>query len=291
MFWLPILLTGVITQVVRTIVVKKVGHNINPVFATFGRFVFVPLFSGLFLVIFGGLVKDSSYLFYSVCAGSFFALGQYFYFESVIKNNLSVSLALFKSSVILVMILEIIFLKESFVWSQVVGVLLVVCSVIWITITKDKNLKILESLKQFEYKNIIIGCILQAVASILQRKSVLLSSPSITTFTNNISSAITLLLVLLFLNHKSKHKINIFKQVKAHFKDFFLLGLMGFVTVFAMNYATQFVPVTVASAITQLEIPLTLIYAYYFLGERDIIRKNILPIGILITGILMVVWK
>jgi uncharacterized membrane protein len=95
MFWLPFLLFGVATQVVRTIVVKKVGHKINPVFATFGRFSFMPLWSGVFLLIYGGLVKDNSFYLYSIAAGSLFALGQYFYFESVIKNNLSLSLAFF----------------------------------------------------------------------------------------------------------------------------------------------------------------------------------------------------
>jgi drug/metabolite transporter (DMT)-like permease len=201
------------------------------------------------------------------------------------------SLALFKSSVILVMILEIIFLKESFIWSQVLGILLVVASVVWITISKEKNLKILETLKKFEYKSIALGCILQATASILQRKSVLLSNPATTTFVNNIASVTTLFLILLFMNYSSKEKINIAGETKTHLKDFFVLGFMGFITVFAFNYATQYIPVTVASAITQLEIPLTLLYAYSFLGEKDIIRKNILPIFALAIGIVMVVWK
>jgi bacterial/archaeal transporter family protein len=291
MFWLPFLLFGVVTQVVRTIVVKKVGHKINPVFATFGRFSFMPLWSGIFLLFAGSLVKDNSFYFYSLSAGALFALGQYFYFKSVIKNNLSLSLALFKSSVILVMILEILFLKESFIWSQVLGVLLVVASIVWITISKEKNLKILETLKKFEYKSIALGCILQATASILQRKSVLLSNSATTTFVNNIASVTTLFLVLLFMNYSSKEKINIAGETKAHLKDFFVLGFMGFITVFAFNYATQYIPVTVASAITQLEIPLTLLYAYFFLGEKDIIRKNILPILALVVGIVMVVWK
>jgi drug/metabolite transporter (DMT)-like permease len=291
MLWLPFLLFGVATQVVRTIVVKKVGHKINPVFATFGRFSFMPLWSGVFLLIYGDLVKDTSFYFYSITAGSLFALGQYFYFESVIKNNLSLSLAFFKTSVILVMILEIIFLKESFVWTQVAGVLLVVASVIYITISKDKNLKILETLKKFEYKSIGLGCILQATASILQRKSVLLSSPANTTFVNNIASALTLLLVLVLMNMGSKNKINIASETRAHLKDFFILGFMGFITVFAFNFATQYIPVTVASAITQLEIPLTLLYAYFFLGEKDLIKRNILPILALVIGIVMVVWR
>jgi drug/metabolite transporter (DMT)-like permease len=291
MLWLPFLLFGVATQVVRTIVVKKVGHKINPVFATFGRFSFMPLWSGIFLLIYGGLIKDNSFYLYSIGAGALFALGQYFYFEFVIKNNLSLSLAFFKTSVILVMILEIIFLKESFVWTQVVGVLLVVASIIYITISKDKNFKILETLKKFEYKSIALGCVLQATASILQRKSVLLSSPATTTFVNNISSAITLLLVLVIMNWKSKQKIDIAGETRAHLKDFFILGFMGFITVFAFNYATQYIPVTVASAITQLEIPLTLLYAYFFLGEKDLIKKNILPILTLIVGIVMVVWR
>jgi drug/metabolite transporter (DMT)-like permease len=291
MLWLPFLLFGVATQVVRTIVVKKVGHKINPVFATFGRFSFMPLWSGIFLLIYGGLIKDNSFYLYSIGAGALFALGQYFYFEFVVKNNLSLSLAFFKTSVILVMILEIIFLKESFVWTQVVGVLLVVASIIYITISKDKNFKILETLKKFEYKSIALGCVLQATASILQRKSVLLSSPATTTFVNNISSAITLLLVLVIMNWKSKQKIDIAGETRAHLKDFFILGFMGFITVFAFNYATQYIPVTVASAITQLEIPLTLLYAYFFLGEKDLIKKNILPILTLIVGIVMVVWR
>jgi drug/metabolite transporter (DMT)-like permease len=197
----------------------------------------------------------------------------------------------FKTSVILVMILEILFLKESFVWTQVAGVLLVVTSVIYITISKDKNLKILETLKKFEYKSIGLGCVLQATASILQRKSVLLSSPATTTFVNNIASALTLLLVLVIMNWKSKQKINIAGETHAHLKDFFILGFMGFITVFAFNYATQYIPVTVASAITQLEIPLTLLYAYFFLGEKDLIKRNILPILALVVGIVMVVWK
>jgi drug/metabolite transporter (DMT)-like permease len=201
------------------------------------------------------------------------------------------SLAFFKTSVILVMILEIIFLKESFVWTQVAGVLLVVASVIYITISKDKNLKILETLKKFEYKSIGLGCILQATASILQRKSVLLSSPANTTFVNNIASALTLLLVLVLMNMGSKNKINIASETRAHLKDFFILGFMGFITVFAFNFATQYIPVTVASAITQLEIPLTLLYAYFFLGEKDLIKRNILPILALVIGIVMVVWR
>jgi drug/metabolite transporter (DMT)-like permease len=291
MLWLPFLLIGVVTQVVRTIVVKKVGHKINPVFATFGRFNFMPLWSGVFLLIYGGLVKDNSFYLYSIAAGSLFALGQYFYFESVIKNNLSLSLAFFKTSVILVMILEIIFLKESFVWTQIAGVLLVVTSVIYITISKDKNLKILETLKKFEYKSIVLGCVLQATASILQRKSVLLSSPATTTFVNNISSALTLLLVLIVMNWKSKQKIDIVSETRAHLKDFFILGFMGFITVFTFNYATQFIPVTVASAITQIEIPLTLLYAYFFLGEKDLIKNNIWAILTLVAGIVMVVWR
>jgi uncharacterized membrane protein len=52
MFWLPFLLFGVATQVIRTIVVKKVGHKINPVFATFGRFSFMPFWSGVFLLVY-----------------------------------------------------------------------------------------------------------------------------------------------------------------------------------------------------------------------------------------------
>jgi drug/metabolite transporter (DMT)-like permease len=160
-----------------------------------------------------------------------------------------------------------------------------------ITISKDKNLKILDTLKQFEYKSIALGCVLQATASILQRKSVLLSSPATTTFVNNISSAITLLLVLIIMNWKSKQKIDIAGETRAHLKDFFILGFMGFITVFAFNNATQYIPVTVASAITQLEIPLTLLYAYFFLGEKDLIKKNILPILTLIVGIVTVVWR
>jgi drug/metabolite transporter (DMT)-like permease len=291
MLWLPFLLFGVATQVVRTIVVKKVGHKINPVFATFGRFSFMPLWSGVFLLIYGGLVKDNLFYLYSIGAGSLFALGQYFYFESVIKNNLSLSLAFFKTSVILVMILEILFLKESFVWTQVAGVILVVASVIYITISKDKNLKILETLKKFEYKSIGLGCVLQATASILQRKSVLLSTPATTTFVNNIASALTLFLVLVIMNMRSKNMINIASETRANLKDFFILGFMGFITVFAFNFATQYIPVTVASAITQLEIPLTLLYAYFFLGEKDLIKHNILAILTLIVGIVMVVWR
>jgi uncharacterized membrane protein len=108
MHWLPFLLFGVVTQVVRSITVKSVGHRINPIFATFGRFLFMPIFSGIFILVYGSLVKDNSFYFFSITSGALFALGQFFYFESVIKNNLSVSLALFKTSVILVMILEII---------------------------------------------------------------------------------------------------------------------------------------------------------------------------------------
>jgi drug/metabolite transporter (DMT)-like permease len=291
MFWLPFLLLGIVTQVARTIVVKVVGQKINPVFGTFGRFSFMPLWSGVFVLIYGGLIKDNSFYLYSIGAGSLFALGQYFYIESVVKNNLSLSIAFFKTNVILIMILEFIFLKESFVWSQVAGVLLVVSSVLYITINKDKTLKILDALKKFEYKNIALRCTLQAIALILQRKSVLLSSPVTTTFISNISSVLTILFVLVIMNVKSINKINIASETKVHLKDFFILGFMGFVTSFAFNYATQYILVTVASAISQIEIPLTLLYAYFFLGEKDLIKRNILPILTLIVGIIMVVWR
>ena len=291
MFWLPFLIFGVLTQVVRTIVVKKVGHSINPLFATFGRFSFMPLWSGAFLFIYGAVVKDNSFYIFSISAGVLFALGQYFYFESVIKNNLSLSLAFFKTSIILIMILEIVFLKESFQISQVAGVFLVLASVIWIALSKEKNLKVLESLQKFDYKTIIISTILQAAASVLQKQSVLLSNPATTTFVNNTSSVITLLIILTLMNKKSSKKINIIGETKAHLKDFVILGFMGFVTVFAFNYATQYIPVTLASSITQLEIPLTLFYAYFFLGEKDLIKKNFLPICVLILGILLVVWR
>jgi drug/metabolite transporter (DMT)-like permease len=187
--------------------------------------------------------------------------------------------------------METLFLKENFSINQIFGVLIVVAAVLWITLIKEKNFNVLESLEKFDYKTIVVATVLHGTGSILQKQAVLISNPSTTTFVNNISAVLTLLLVLTYVNHKSSVKIKVLKETNAHLKDFMLLGLLGFITVYSYNYATQYVPVTVAAAITQLEIPLTLLYAYFFLGEKDLIKRNIIPILALVAGIVMVVWK
>jgi drug/metabolite transporter (DMT)-like permease len=293
MFWLPFLLVGILTQVARTIFVKKVGGKIDPIFATFGRFLFMPVFSGIGILFLGLSVKDPQFWLNSILGGIGFAISQIFVSLSVIRNNATITTAFFSTNVILVLILESVFLNEKFGINQVLGIVIAILAIVYITLTKDKNLNFKQSLAQFEYKSLAIGWLIYPFAKIFQKKAVLLSNPATTTFINNISSVtcLSIILIIYYFKFNKTSKAKVIENTKTHLKEFILLGLFGYLSVLAYNYATQFISATIASTITQLEIPLTMLYAYFFLGEKDLIRKNLLPILALLVGIVMVVWK
>jgi drug/metabolite transporter (DMT)-like permease len=292
MLWFPLLFVGIIAQVSRTIFVKKVGDKVNPVFATFGRFLFIPVFSGIFLLFYGFKVDSNWFYLYSILGGILFGISQIFVTLSLVKNNASITTAVWKTNIILTLLLEVIFLGEKFLLSQVLGVVVILIGVVMVAINKDKKLNFWESIKSFEYKYLAIGWFIYPFANILQRKAVLASNPAVTTFVNNLSSVVaTFVALILFQIMWKLPKIDLPSKIKANTKDFVLMGVFGFVSIFAANYATQFLPVTIVSSITQLEILFTMIYAYYFLGEKQIIRKNILPLLLLVVGIVLVIWK
>lgn len=137
MWWIYSILSAAM-QVLRNVIMKDLGHKLDEYINVWGRFTFLLPFAFIISYFTGIPQVKGEYWIYAVLAGFFVTISTISLSKAFKLSDISISTALWKINVIVLLILGIIFLNEKVTIISVLGILITVTGVYLLNIKKAK---------------------------------------------------------------------------------------------------------------------------------------------------------
>ena len=201
---------------------KHLGHKLDEYINVWGRFTFLLPFALLYSFYKGIPEVQNIYWFYSLLSGVFVAISTVFLSKAFKKSDISISIAIWKSSaVISILILGIIFLNENITLIKLCGILVIIFGVYIFNVEKTK-ISYIEPIKMLAkeegIKFAMLAGLTLGITMVFFKKTILLADPFFPVFTNYLFASIVML--PLIITKSSKH----FKSIPKYFCALNIIG-------------------------------------------------------------------
>ncbi|MBR6162513.1 EamA family transporter [bacterium] len=253
----------------------------TPVRINYINYFFLTVFS-LFLFLFinkSGV--NGEFIFYSLLGGIFGGLGNYFMVEALKFGELSVLAPINSYKVLVAILFGIIFLGEIPKTAGILGIILIILGSYFIF----NSFNILEIFSKKEIQFRFLALIFTGIEAILIKKVILLSSIELMFCANCLMGLIFSFLILKIKKESSDLRIK-----KEHLPRYLLTSLSFGVMAFVTALVFKRIQVGYALSLFQLSILLNLFFGWKVFREKDILRKLLGSI-IIILGAILVILK
>lgn len=286
--WWIFSLASALAQTSRNIVMKDLGHKLDEYINVLGRFSFMLPFALGISLIKGIPHVNSIYWFYSILAGFATTIATSFLSKAFKYAEISISIALWKTSVIFLLIMEAIIFGTKFSSLAIIGVIISCIGVYLLNIEKAhisfwKPITALVTDKGSRYG--LLAAIFIAPSILLFKKTIELSDPFFPAFTNYLFATLFTLPAVIKFSRKD------FKNLLQHWRGFVAMGFFAFLTTVLGNIGYSESNATYVEAIKQSEIIFTIIAGAFFLKEYAKIKEIWIGCMVICIGILFIVLK
>jgi drug/metabolite transporter (DMT)-like permease len=284
--WVLLSLGSALFQVLRNMVMKRLGHALDETINVWGRFTFILPFAAVPLVIHGLPARQPGVYWYALLFGVTQLVGTQCLALALKIAEISLVTALWKLSVVLLVVWGYFALGEQPSLLGIVGVLVCVAGVYLINVGRARVSlwAPLVSLVRDPGQRYTLGAALfYAPAVVLIKKMALLSSPTYAVFIGYLFCS--LLITPWVLYRSARH----FRQLGQHWLGFVGLGVFA---ALSTQLGTTAYTMTVSSyveAVKQLEILLALLIGWLVFGEGARIRQIWLGCAVMLAGIVILI--
>ena len=284
MLWVGLAIGSAVFQVLRNMVMKRLGHALDETINVWGRFTFILPFAAASLLWDGVPAVQPRILWYCLLFGVFQLIGTQCLAIALKEAEISLVTAIWKLSVILLVIWGYLFLGENPSRLGVIGVLVSVVGVYLINVSRARvsPLAPLLSLVHDRGQRYTLGAaIFYAPCVVLIKKIALMSSPAYAVFMGYLFCSA--LITPFALWRSARH----FSQIGRHWLSFVALGAFAAISTELGTVAYTMTVSAYVEAVKQVEILIALLIGYWMFGEGARIRRIWLGCVVMMAGLVL----
>jgi drug/metabolite transporter (DMT)-like permease len=282
--WFLLSVGSAMFQVLRNMVMKRIGHALDETISVWGRFTFILPFAALPLF-FTGIppLRDGVWL-YSALFGICQLIATQFLAMALKQAEISLVTAIWKLSVIFLVAWGFFTLGETPSLLGIVGVLVSVVGVYLINVERSRvslwaPIASLATDKGQRYT--VVSALFYAPNVVLIKKVALLSSPTFAVFLGYVFCAV--FVTPLALWRSSRH----FAQLGKHWWSFVALGVCAAVSTQLGTTAYTLTVSSYVEAVKQIEVLIALVVGYFVFKEGARIRTIWLGCTVMLLGLVL----
>jgi len=268
--WFLLALVAALCQVLRNTVMKRLGHSLDEYINVWGRFTFLLPFAALFVFMKGVPVIKPGFALACVAFGASQTISTLALSKALKLAEISMVTALWKVSLLVLLGLGYVTLKEAPTLLGIAGVLLSMSGVYLLNVSRAHlspwaPLVVLFTDRGLRYT--LLAALFFAPSVVTIKWAILLSDPYMGTLGGYIAAS--LMVTPLVLVTSRRH----FAQVPRHWKAFFGLGLFAALTTVTQGTAYLLTLSSYVEAVKQVEILFAMVVGVLAFGERQRVRE------------------
>ncbi|MBI1959706.1 MAG: EamA family transporter [Candidatus Rokubacteria bacterium] len=268
--WFLLALVAALCQVLRNTVMKRLGHSLDEYINVWGRFTFLLPFAALFVFMKGVPVIKPGFALACVAFGASQTISTLALSKALKLAEISMVTALWKVSLLVLLGLGYVTLKEAPTLLGIAGVLLSMSGVYLLNVSRAHlspwaPLVVLVTDRGLRYT--LLAALFFAPSVVTIKWAMLLSDPYMGTLGGYIAAS--LMVTPLVLVTSRRH----FAQVPRHWKAFFGLGLFAALTTVTQGTAYLLTLSSYVEAVKQVEILFAMVIGVLAFGERQRVRE------------------
>ena len=268
--WFLLALVAALCQVLRNTVMKRLGHSLDEYINVWGRFTFLLPFAALFVFMKGVPVIKPGFALACVAFGASQTISTLALSKALKLAEISMVTALWKVSLLVLLGLGYVTLKEAPTLLGIAGVLLSMSGVYLLNVSRAHlspwaPLVVLFTDRGLRYT--LLAALFFAPSVVTIKWAILLSDPYMGTLGGYIAAS--LMVTPLVLVTSRRH----FAQVPRHWKAFFGLGLFAALTTVTQGTAYLLTLSSYVEAVKQVEILFAMVIGVLAFGERQRVRE------------------
>jgi drug/metabolite transporter (DMT)-like permease len=286
MSWFLLSLGSALFQVLRNMVMKRLGHALDETINVWGRFTFILPFAAVGVWVEGVPPLDGGLWLYCLLFAVSQIVGTQCLSIALNVSDISLVTALWKLSVVMLLVWGVFWLGEvPSVWG-VAGVLVSVAGVYLINVSRARVslwAPLLALVRDPGQRYTLGAAIFYAPSVIFIRELAVRSNPAWAVFIGYASCALLITPIALWRSARN------FRQIGRHWPSFVGLGAFAAIsTQLGTTAYTLTVPAYV-EAVKQLEILFALAIGYWIFGERARVKAIWLGCVVMLAGIVLLV--
>jgi len=271
--WIPLALASALFQVLRNTVMKRLGHSLDEYINVWGRFTFLLPFALVSALANGWPVIRPGFVWTCLGFGLCQNLSTLALSKALKLASLSLVTALWKVSLLLLLVMGYLTLRETPTVPGAAGVLISAAGVYLLNVSRAhispwEPLVVLFTDPGLRYT--LLAALFYAPSVITIKQAILLSDPYTGTLGGYLAAS--LIVTPLVLVTSRRH----FARVPRHWPEFLGLGLFAALTTLSQGIAYRLTLTSYVEAVKQAEILLALGIGALAFGERERARA-ILP--------------
>jgi drug/metabolite transporter (DMT)-like permease len=286
MLWFVLALGSALFQVLRNMVMKRLGHALDETINVWGRFTFILPFAGLSVWMDGVPELKPGLLLYALLFAVTQITGTQFLALALKVAEISLVTALWKLSVILVVVLGFFALGERPSALGMAGVVVSVVGVYLINVTRARVslwAPLLALVRDRGQRYTLGAALFYAPSVILIKKLALLSSPSFAVFAGYVCCSVVITPFALW--RSGRH----FRQIGGYWLSFVGLGAFAAVSTLLGTSAYTLAVSSYVEAVKQVEMLMALAIGALVFGEGARIRQIWPGTVVMLAGMVMLV--
>ncbi|HYE90568.1 MAG TPA: EamA family transporter [Terriglobales bacterium] len=286
MTWVLLALGSALFQVLRNMVMKRLGHQLDETINVWGRFTFILPFAA-FGVLMTGVpeLKPGILLYCLLFAGAQIA-GTQFLAMALHVSQISLVTALWKLSVLLLVIWGVLALNET---PSLLGVVGVVVSVIGMYLLNVERARVgfwaplVALVRDPGQRYTLASAFFFAPSVVFIKKLALVSSPTFAVFAGYVFCAA---IITPFAIYRSGRH---FRQIGRHWWSFVALGAFAAISTWFGTTAYTMTVSSYVEAVKQLELLMALVVGWLFFGEGARVKVIWKGCVVMLIGLVLVV--
>ncbi|MED5578868.1 MAG: EamA family transporter [Nitrospinota bacterium] len=286
MDWIALSLIAAMAQVLRNVSMKSIGHSLDEYINVLGRFFMTLPFAGIVLYLTG--IPEIHPDFYIAC--SIFAVSQTIatlaLSKALLYGKIGAVTALWKISIVWLMLLEYFTSDESPTFFGVIGILITLLGVYFLNVSRSKisfwePLRILFRDKGMRYA--LISSIMFAPSALTFKWAAISSSGPMGTFGTYVAAFIFMLPISFYKSTSN------FSKIPSVWKAFFALGFFAALNSLILAEAYQMTFASYVESVRQTEVLLAIFIGYIFFKEKERFWEVFVGGSIIISGLVVLI--
>jgi drug/metabolite transporter (DMT)-like permease len=282
--WFLLALVAALCQVLRNTVMKRLGHALDEYINVWGRFTFLLPFALLFVLVKGAPAIEPGFVWACLAFGACQTISTLALSKALKLAEISLVTALWKVSLLVLLVLGYVTLRETPTVLGIAGVLLSMAGVYLLNVNRAHispwaPLAVLFTNPGLRYT--LLAALFFAPSVVTIKWAILLSDAPMGTLGGYVAAS--LMVTPLVLVTSRRH----FAQIPRHWKEFFGLGLFAALTTVSQGTAYVMTLSSYVEAVKQVEILFAMAIGVLAFGERQRVREIAPGALVMLAGVVL----
>jgi drug/metabolite transporter (DMT)-like permease len=282
--WFALALFAALCQVLRNAVFKRLGHALDEYINVWGRFTFLLPFALVFALVRGWPAIQPGFVPWCVAFGLFQTVSTLALAKALKLSEISIVTALWKVSLLVLLVLGYVTIGETPSVLGVIGVLLSASGVYLLNVSRARlspwaPLVVLFTDRGLRYT--LLAALFFAPSVIAIKEAILRSDPPTGTLGGYVAAS---LIVTPLVLKTSRHH---FATLPRHWKELLALGLFAALTTMSQGVAYTMTLSSYVEAVKQIEILFAMAIGIVAFGEKQRVRESLPGAVVMLLGMVL----